>query len=95
MAFKAKGPRARTRHKLQKKIRGMPKPNSMLKTFSVGDKVVIKIEPSIHSAMPCPRFHGNIGSVKSKRGTAYLVELTDGGKTKILISHPVHLKKVM
>ncbi len=95
MAFKAKGPRARTRHKLQKKVKGMPKVNDMLRSFKVGDKVAIVIEPSVHSAMPYPRYHGKIGSVVGQRGRAYLVEIKNGGKTKKLISHPVHLKKVM
>lgn len=95
MAFKGKGPRARTRHKLQKKIRGMPKVNDMLRKFAVGDKVAIKIEPSVHSAMPFPRYQGKIGSVVGTRGSAYLVAIKDGRKEKTLISHPVHLKKVL
>jgi large subunit ribosomal protein L21e len=95
MAFKAKGPRARTRHKLQKKIRGMPKVNDMLKKFTVGDNVAIVIDSAVHSAMPYARFQGKIGSVVGTRGSAYLVKIKDGGKMKTLISHPVHLKKVM
>ncbi|MBR9689952.1 MAG: 50S ribosomal protein L21e [Candidatus Altiarchaeota archaeon] len=95
MAFKAKGPRARSRHKLRKKVRGMPKVNSMLKSFEIGDKVAIVIEPSVHTGMPYHRFHGRVGSVEKKRGASYLVRVKDGGKTKLLISHPVHLKKVM
>ena len=95
MAFKAKGPRARTRHKLQKKVRGMPKVNSMLKKFTVGDKVAIVIDSAVHSAMPYARFQGKIGSVVGQRGSAYLVEIKDGGKMKKLIRHPVHLKKVI
>ena len=95
MAFKGKGPRARTRHKLQKKIRGMPKVNDMFKNFAVGDKVAIVIEPSIHSAMPFPRYQGRIGSVVGERGRAYLVKIKDGRKEKTLVSHPVHLKKVV
>jgi len=73
----------------------MPKVNSMLKTYKDGDKVAIVIEPSVHIAMPFVRFHGKIGKVKGKRGSAYLVEFLDGGKTKTVISHPVHLKKVI
>ena len=73
----------------------MPKVNDMLKTFKTGDKVAVVIEPSVHSAMPYARFHGKIGSVVGTRGKAYLVEIKDGRKAKRLISHPVHLKKVM
>lgn len=95
MAYKGKGPRARTRHKLQKDVRGMPKVNSMMRNFSLGDKVAIKIDPSVHKAMPCARFHGRIGSVAGKRGSAYMVQIKDGGRLKMVITHPVHLKKVV
>jgi len=94
MAFKTKGFRYRTRKKLKKKVRGLPPVNAFLKEFEVGEKVVIKIEPSVHKGMPLPRFHGRIGEVIGKRGRAYLVKIKDGGKEKVLISLPVHLKKV-
>ena len=45
--------------------------------------------------MEFARFHGKIGSVVGTRGKAYLVDIKDGRKAKRLISHPVHLKKVM
>ena len=95
MAYKNKGPRSGTRYKLQKKIRGLPKVNNMFKTFKVGDKVAIVIDSGVHAGMPFHRFHGRIGSVTGKRGRSYLVSMKDGNKLKTLISHPVHLKKVM
>ena len=94
MAYKAKGPRSRTRRKLKKDVRGLPPVNAFLRKFEKGDKVVIKIEPSVHSGMPFPRFHGRVGVVEGKRGRAYLIRVKDGGKEKVLISHPVHLRKV-
>ncbi len=95
MAFKAKGPRAKTRYKLQKKVKGRPKVNDMLKKFAVGDRVIIKIEPSVHEGMPFHRFHGKHGVVVKQRGDSYLVEVKDGGKLKQVIAHPVHLRRAM
>jgi len=94
VAFKTKGPRSRTRKKLRKKWKGLPPVNEFLKKFEVGEKVVIKIEPSVHKGMPFPRFHGRVGVVIGKRGKAYLVKIEDGKKEKLIISHPVHLKRV-
>ncbi len=94
MAFKSKGLRARSRRKLKKSVRGMPPVTAFLKEFNVGDKVAIVIEPSVHKGMPFIRFHGRMGEVIGKRGRAYLVKIRDGGKEKVIISHPVHLKKV-
>jgi len=95
MAYKNKGPRSGTRYKFQKKIRGMPKVNNMMKTFNIGDKVVVKPDSGVHIGLPYHRFQGNIGSIIGKRGRSYLVSIKDGKKLKTLISHPVHLKKVL
>lgn len=67
----------------------------MLRDFSIGEKVTIKIEPSIHSAMPYPRYHGRIAEVVEKKKRTYVVRLKDGRKTKKFTCHPVHLKKVV
>lgn len=42
--------------------------------------------------MPDPRFHGRTGTVVGKRGDAYIVQITDGGKVKTFFIHPVHLR---
>lgn len=93
--YKKKGPRSKTRHKLRKRVRerGLVKPNLFLQEFKVGDKVHIKVNPSIHSGMPFRRFHGKTGEVIGKRGRCYLVQITDGKKEKTLIINPVHLRK--
>ena len=64
------------------------------KKFKVGDHVAIVIDPSVHIGMPFNRFHGRIGNITGVRGTSYLVGIKDGSKTKTIITHPVHLKKV-
>ncbi len=90
------GPRARTRKKLRKRVRerGLPPITRALQKFEIGEKAAIVIDPSIHKGMPFHRFHGLTGDVVGKRGRCYLVRVRDGGKYKIVIAHPYHLRKV-
>lgn len=65
----------------------------LLRKFEVGDIVVIDIDSSVQDAMPHPRNQGVQGEVKAKRGGCYEVAIKDGGKTKIVVTSPAHLKK--
>ena len=94
MATKTKGFRSRSRHKLRKSARRMPSVNKVLQEFSIDENVRVVIEPAIHGGMPHPRFHGKAAIVKQKRGRAYLVEIKDVKKVKLLTCHPAHLRKV-
>ncbi len=80
--------------KLRKRVRrrGLIPVTRYLQEFSVGEKVHIKIEPSVHRGMPHPRFHGLTGTVVGRRGRAYVVEVRDGDAVKQIIAHPVHLE---
>jgi large subunit ribosomal protein L21e len=64
-----------------------------LQSFDNGEKVIIFPEPSSQKGMPFLRYKGNIGKVVERRGQGYLVEIDDGGKKKIIISRPEHLKR--
>ena len=66
----------------------------LLKEYNPGDRVVIKIDPSVHSGMPFRRFYGSYGEVLSRRGRAYLIRVKDGGKEKIVIAGPEHIRQV-
>ncbi|PSN84422.1 50S ribosomal protein L21e [Candidatus Marsarchaeota G2 archaeon ECH_B_SAG-F08] len=90
---RAKGLRNRSRKLLTKRVRekGMPSVARMLKTFSIGEKVVIKIEPSVHKGMPHRRFQGKVGIVKEKRGRAYVVEVSVKPQPRLITVRPVHL----
>ncbi|MBR9682033.1 MAG: 50S ribosomal protein L21e [Candidatus Altiarchaeota archaeon] len=94
MATKAKGFRARSRHKLGKSVRRMPSVNKMLQEFELKERIQVVIEPAIHEGMPHPRFHGKSGIIREKRGRSYIVEIKDVRKAKLITCHPVHLKKV-
>jgi len=41
-----------------------------------------------------PRFHAKPGIVMGKQGNSYRIKIVDGKKDKVLIVHPIHLKKV-
>ena len=66
----------------------------LLKHYEPGARVMIKIDSSVHSGMPFRRFYGNVGEVVSRRGRAYLVKVMDGGKEKIVIARPEHLREI-
>lgn len=90
------GFRVKTRRKLRKRVRqrGTIPVNKRLKTYEIGDKVAIDIEPSVVKGMPHPRFQGKCGNIIGMQGRAYLVQITDGKKKKILICGPEHIKKI-
>jgi large subunit ribosomal protein L21e len=67
--------------------------NDFLRTFEVGDRVLIKPAPR-HLAMPHRRYWAKVGVVVEKRGRAYVVEVKVGKSTKKIITYGFHLKKV-
>ncbi len=89
MVRKSHGFKKRTRNLLKSKKKRTV--NEKLKKFSVGDIVHIDIDPS-SSSLIFRRFQGKTGKVVGQRGRAYIVEITDGNKTKKIISKPEHLK---
>ncbi len=93
MVRASKGFRSKTRRKLKKRGKRTTITES-LKEFNTGERVVVKINPSIHKGMPHPRFYGRSGIVIEKRGNAYSIQIKDGNKQKILISRPEHLKVI-
>ena len=88
--------RRKTRKKMTKKssMKGEFSLRSYLQEFDAGDRVALRLEPSIHKGMFFPRFHGKIGSIICKNGSCYEVAIKDINKNKTVIVHPVHLKKV-
>ena len=91
---KSKGFRRGARHVLRKKPRerGQQPIGPLLHEYSHGDKVVIKINSSVHKGMPHPRYQGKIGVIEEKRGRAYIIKLVEGKKIRTLISRPEHIK---
>ena len=90
---KSHGYRRSTRYLLKKRPRERGKIglSRLLHEYKPGEKVVIKIEPSVHKGMPHRRYHGRVGVVKEKRGRAYVVNVTQGDAVKEIIVRPEHL----
>jgi large subunit ribosomal protein L21e len=88
------GPRKKTRSKLKKELRrrGLPPVTTVIQKFEVGQRVHIVCEPSVHKGMPHRRFHGKTGTIIGQRGYAWLLQVTDGDSTKVVIARPQHLK---
>jgi large subunit ribosomal protein L21e len=91
---KSKGFRKKTRSLLKKKPRERGKIglSRLLRSYEPGDKVVIKIDPSVHKGMPHRRYQGRVGVIASKRGRAYEVHVTQGDSVKEIIVRPEHLR---
>lgn len=93
---KTGGLRRKTRQlfKKHKRQKGKLSLTRYLQTFKKGDKVKLTVESAMHKGMYHPMFYGKISIVKTKKGKCYEILITDRGKQKTLIVHPVHLKKV-
>ena len=93
MGRKPKGFRRKTRALLKKKPRERGKIglSKLLYNYASGEKVVVKIDPSVHGGMPHRRFHGKIGVIVNKRGRSYVVSVTQGRAVKDIIVRPEHL----
>lgn len=87
--------RTKTRYKLKKERRdkGKISISRFFQVFKIGDKVNLCVEPAVQKGMYFPRFLGLTGEIVGKKKTCYEVKIKDGNKEKILVSHPVHLKK--
>ncbi|NHN40706.1 50S ribosomal protein L21e [Halorubellus sp. JP-L1] len=88
------GPRKKTRNKLKNnpRDRGTSAPQRAIQEFEQGQKVHLKIDPSVADGRFHPRFHGLTGEVEGKQGAAFKVAITDGGKEKTIIASAAHLK---
>ncbi len=80
---------------LKKKLRDKGKIELSLyfQEFKEGEKVAVKIEPSLNFSFP-ERMQGRTGSIKEKRGRAYIVKIKDQDKEKRFLIEPIHLKKI-
>ncbi|UCE43555.1 MAG: 50S ribosomal protein L21e [Candidatus Bathyarchaeota archaeon] len=94
MGRKSKGYRKRTRSLLRRKPRERGKTglSKILHEYKPGEKVVIKVNPSVLKGMPHRRYHGRTGVIADKRGRAYVVEVPQGDAIKEIIARPEHLK---
>jgi len=87
------GKRGRTRYKFAKKG---PKAsvNDLLAEFELGDRVQVTVDGSIHSGLPDKSFKGLCGEIVGKRGEGYEISIMKGNQKQLLVTTPVHIKKV-
>jgi large subunit ribosomal protein L21e len=90
---KAKGYRRKTRSLLKRnpRERGKTGLSKILNEYEPDEKVVVKIDPSVHKGMPHRRYHGRIGVVADKRGRSYVVNVSQGKAIKEIIARPEHI----
>ena len=88
--------RRKSRSVMRKSLRerGKFSVTKFFQKFKEGDKVVLKSESGYQKGCFHRRFHGHVGTVKGNQGRCFLVNIKDGGKSKIIIAHPVHLKRM-
>ena len=91
----SKGPLKKTRNKLSNdpRERGTSPPQRAIEDFSAGERVHLRIDPSVPDGRFHPRFNGHTGEVLDRQGRAYRVRITDGGKDKTIIVTPAHLRR--
>ena len=89
----SQGPRKKTRDKLKNhpRERGTSPPQRAIQEFEAGEKVHLKIDPSVPDGRFHPRFDGLTGEVAGKQGEAFKVRINDGGKEKTLIVSAAHM----
>jgi ribosomal protein L21E len=77
----------------QVRQRGKVKLSSYFKKIDEGNSVALNIDEGMTFSFP-RRFQGRSGKVVGTRGDCKLVEIKDGGKNKIFIVHPIHLRNI-
>ena len=87
--------RRKTRSKLKKGIKekGKISISNYLNDFKENERVLLKAEPAVQDGMYFPRFHGKTGIIVGKEGSCYKILIKDFKKEKIVVVHPVHLRR--
>jgi len=89
------GPQSNTRNKLKNepRERGTSPPQRAVEEYEAGEKVHLKIDPSVPEGRFHPRFDGRTGEVTGEQGTAYTVAVSDDSVQKTLIVKAAHLRR--
>jgi large subunit ribosomal protein L21e len=88
------GPLKGTRKKLSNdpRDRGTSPPQRAIQQYEEGQKVHLRLDPSVPDGRFHPRFGGHTGTVVGQQGSAFKVEIVDGGKAKTILTTAAHLK---
>jgi large subunit ribosomal protein L21e len=90
---KSHGIRRKSRHILTKgnMSRGL---SYLLTNYSVGDKVVVVIDPREHKTTPHRRFQGRVGNIKEIGRRTVKVDILVGDKQKFLQTKFNHIRPI-
>jgi large subunit ribosomal protein L21e len=90
------GSRRKSRAKFSKPARqkGKMSVSKFFQSFDTGSRVALVAEPAHQKGLYHARFHGNNGVIEGTQGDCYKVKISDGNKKKLLLVHPVHLKRL-
>lgn len=90
---KSHGVRRKSRHILTKgnMSRGL---SYLLTNYSVGDKVVVVIDPREHKTTPHRRFQGRVGNIKEIGRRTVKVDILVGDKQKFLQTKFNHIRPI-
>ncbi len=90
------GARRKTRHKLKKAIKSKGKINlrRFFQKFQEGENVTLIADSYYQRGMYNRRAHGKVGIVKGMQGNCYKIDVKIGKMSKIMIVHPIHLRKL-
>jgi ribosomal protein L21E len=85
--------KVRGKFKRAANLKGKLSLRNYLATYNEGDNVLLKIDSITKEGIFHPRFIGKRGLVLNKRGNSYEVLFQDFNKEKMVIVHPIHLRK--
>jgi len=92
----SKGPRKGTRSLFRQhpRERGKTRITSVIQGFEVGQKASIRIDSRVRGGQPHNTFNGKTGEIVGRQGHSYLVRIRIGGKYKVVVTAPAHLKRM-
>lgn len=96
MGKASKGPRKGTRSlfRVRPRERGKVRITRVIQQLEVGEKAAIEIDSRVRGGQPHNTFNGKTGVVIARQGRAYLVRIRIGGKQKVVVAAPAHLRRM-
>ena len=96
LARATKGIRKGTRSLFRQRPRerGKARITRLLEKYEVGDKAAIRIDSRIRGGQPHNTFNGKTGVIVGQQGRSYLLRIRIGGKLKVVVAHPAHLRRM-
>lgn len=85
--YRNRGRKVLRQHPRERGYRGLSR---LMYQYSVGDYVIIDIDPTFIETAPHRRYQGRVGRIIEKRGRAYVIEVREGRKIKKIIATPDH-----